>query len=125
MDGGSIIWEWGRSIVIGAMGLLLWYFKRTQDAIDKRLDNHENDIEEHGKDMQHLATRTELKELRDATEAKHSMLERDVKNLGQSLSQVVRSEVDTLRQEQQRQNHAVNERLDKLLIIMTKNAGGQ
>lgn len=114
-----MLWEWGKALVLGAFGLLAWYFKRTQDAVDRRLNDHDEDIQEHRHNMQQFATRADLKELREQSETRHALLERDVKNLGQQLSEVVRREVDTLRQEQQRQNHAVNERLDKLLLVLT------
>lgn len=117
----------------GLFSLLFWYFKRTQTATDKRLDNHDDDIEQVRHDLGGKATRPELERLRDSTEAKHTELERDVKNLGERLSIVVRSEVDTLRIEQQaqhrsmnerldQQHRSMNERLDKLLVIF---AGGQ
>ena len=123
VDEGSVLFEWGKNLVLAAFGLLLWYFKRSQDSIDKRLDGHDEDIDEQRHNMQQYATRPELEKLRESTEAKHTELERDVKNLGQQLSEVVRREVDTLRTEQQRQHQSMNERLDKLLLLFTKNGG--
>jgi hypothetical protein len=72
-------------------------------SIDKRLEGHDEDIQEQRHNCQKFATRQDLEKLRETTEAKHTELERDVKNLGQQLSEVVRREVDTLRTEQQRQ----------------------
>lgn len=114
-----MLWEWGKTIVLGAFGLLLWYFKRSQDSIDKRLDGHDDDIEEQRHNMQQFASRSDLTELREAAEARAATLDRDIKNLGAQLSDVVRRECNELRQSQERQNQAVNERLDKLLIIFT------
>lgn len=124
MDESSVVVEWGKNIVLAAFGLLLWYFKRSQDSIDQRLTNHDEDIQEHRHNMQKFATSDDLRELRAETENRHQTLEKDVKSLGQQLSEVVRREVDTLRQEQQRQNSSVNERLDRLILIIT-GSGGQ
>ncbi len=123
VDEGSVLSEWGRDLVLGTFGLLLWYFKRSQDSIDKRIEGHDEDIQEQRHNCHKFATRQDLEKLRETTEAKHTELERDVKNLGQQLSEVVRREVDTLRTEQQRQHQSMNERLDKLLMLFTKNGG--
>lgn len=125
MDENSVVIEWGKNILMAALGLLLWYFKRSHDTIDKRLTGHDNDIEEQRHNMQQLASRTELAELREAAEARAAVLDRDIKSLGSQLSDVVRRECNELRLSQERQNHAVNERLDKLLIIFTNAQNGQ
>lgn len=123
MDEIGVLWDFGKAVILGAFGLLAWYFRSAQEQIHKRLNSHDEDIQEQRHNCQAFATRTELEKLRESTEARHTELERDVKNLGQQLSEVVRREVDTLRTEQQRQHQSMNERLDKLLLLFTKNGG--
>ena len=125
MDESSVVLEWGKSILMAAMGLLLWYFKRSHDTIDKRLTGHDEDVDGLRNSMQQYAAKSELVELRESAEARAAMLDRDIKNLGQQLSDVLRLEIDRLRQSQERQNQSTNERLDKLLIIFTNSQTGQ
>lgn len=117
--------EWGKNVLMAALGLLLWYFKRSNDAIDKRLTGHDDDVEGLRTDMKQYAAKSELVDLRESAEARAALLDRDIKNLGQQLSDVVRLEIDRLRQSQERQNQSTNERLDKLLIIFTNAQSGQ
>lgn len=125
MDESSVVMEWGKNILLGALGLLLWYFKRSHDTIDKRLAGHDDDVEGLREDMKQYAAKSELVDLRESAEARAAMLDRDIKNLGQQLSDVVRLEIDRLRQSQDLQSRSMNERLDKLLIIFTNSQNGQ
>lgn len=125
MDESSVVLEWGKNILMAALGLLLWYFKRSHDTIDKRLTSHDEDVDGLRNSLQQYAAKSELVELRESAEARAAMLDRDIKNLGQQLSDVVRLEIDRLRQSQERQNQSTNERLDKLLIIFTNSQTGQ
>lgn len=125
MDESSVVIEWGKNILMAALGLLLWYFKRSNDTIDKRLTGHDEDVDGLRNSMQQYAAKSELVELRESAEARAAMLDRDIKSLGQQLSDVVRLEIDRLRQSQERQNQSTNERLDKLLIIFTNSQTGQ
>lgn len=130
MDDGSAVLNWVKDIALtiflGLLSLLAWYFKRSNEKTDERISEIDRANEALEREMHQRATREELNALREATEAKHATLERDIKNLGQQFSEVVRREIDMLRQDQTRQNIAMTERFDKLLLMMSnKNQSGQ
>lgn len=112
---GVKAWVWG---LIGGplVGLLIWYFKRSTNQSDKRLDGLEADIEEVREVLASKITREDLVPLWQRLEIQNQ----DIKNLGASLSRELREQTDTLRRELNDHQRQTNERLDRLFMVVTK-----
>lgn len=120
MDDGSVLWEWAQKAVLGLLGLLLWYFKRTQDRIEKRLDDHDEDIEKR-------AMINEVDRHRIETDQRFRLIEGDVKNLGQQFANTLQTQLTELRRdvfsaigEQNKRLDQQNQHLHQLLLAITK-----
>ena len=114
---GVKAWVWG---LIGGplLGLLLWYFKRSTNQSDKRLDGLEADLEEV---REVLAKKIDREDLRPLWE-RMALQDQDIKNLGASFSRELREQIDTLRRESNDHQRQTNERLDRLFMVINKGA---
>lgn len=112
---GVKAWVWG---LIGGplLGLLLWYFKRSTNQSDKRLDGLEADLEEV---REVLAKKIDREDLRPLWE-RMALQDQDIKNLGASFSRELREQIDTLRRESNDHQRQTNERLDRLFMVINK-----
>ena len=108
-------WVWG---LIGGplLGLLLWYFKRSTNQSDKRLDGLEADLEEVREVLAKKIDREDLKPLWERL----AMQDQDIKNLGATFSRELREQIDTLRRESNDHQRQTNERLDRLFMVINK-----
>jgi hypothetical protein len=112
---GVKAWVWG---LIGGplLGLLLWYFKRSTNQSDKRLDGLEADLEEV---REVLAKKIDREDLRPLWE-RLALQDQDIKNLGATFSRELREQIDTLRRESNDHQRQTNERLDRLFMVINK-----
>lgn len=107
--------SWVLGLIIGpALGLLLWYFKRSQSQTDKRLDGFDADFDEV---RTVLAKKVDREEMAPVWE-KIRIQDQDIKNLGAAFSRELREQIDTLRREGNDHQRQTNERLDKILTII-------
>lgn len=112
---GVKAWVWG---LIGGplVGLLIWYFKRSTNQSDKRLDGLEADLEEVREVLAKKITRDDLEPLWQRLEIQNQ----DIKNLGATFSRELREQIDTLRRESNDHQRQTNERLDRLFMVINK-----
>lgn len=99
------------------MGLLLWYFKRSNDQSDKRLDGLEADLDEvRGV----LARKSDKEDLAPIWE-KLNTQDRDIKNLASEFSRELRIQIDQLRSESNSHQRQTNDRLDRIIMALNQN----
>lgn len=116
MDGIDELKNWIIGLIFPALsGLLIWYFKRSNDRSDKRLDDLEEDIE---KAREEIAGKLDREELRPVWE-KISLQDNDIKNLAAVFSQELRGQIDNLRKESNDHQKQTNDRLDRLFMVLT------
>lgn len=118
MDAFSDLGEWVKTIILGLLGLLLWYFKRSQDRIDKRLD-------ELGTAVEARAMDADVERYRTETEQRIRDIEEDVKEMGDKFTASMREEIMGLRTEMMSTLQEQNKRLDQLMLHFTNRDGGQ
>lgn len=116
VDAFSDLGEWVKTIILGLLGLLLWYFKRSQDRIDKRLDDLGSAVEARAMDADVERYRTE-------TEQRLREIESDIKEMGDKFTDSMREEIRGLRTEMMTAMQAQNERLDKIMFHLNSRAG--
>lgn len=111
---------WVLGLVISpVLGLLLWYFKRSQTQADKRFDGIDADLDEvRGV----LASKLDRPELRPVWE-KIAIQDQDIKNLGAAFSRELQEQIGALRLEGNDHQRQTNERLDKILVLIANGRG--
>lgn len=116
MDGIEEVKNWALGLVVGpAIGLLLWYFKRTTDRSDKRLDDIEGDLE---RARDEISRKLDREELRPVWE-KIGLQDNDIKNMAAVFSQELRDQINNLRRESNDHQKQTNDRLDRLFMVLT------
>lgn len=118
VDAVSELGEWIKTIVLGLLGLLVWYFKRSQDRIDKRLD-------ELGSAVEARAMDADVERYRSETEQRIRGIEEDVKEMGDKFTISMREEIRGLRTEMMSTLQDQNKRLDQIMLYITNRNGGQ
>lgn len=108
--------DWGASVILGpVIGLLLWYFKRTNDRSDLRLDGIEEDLE---RVRDEVSKKLDREDIRPVWE-KIGLQDNDIRNLATALSTELGRQIDTLRKESNDHQKQTNDRLDRLFIVLT------
>lgn len=106
---------WVLGLILGpVLGLLLWYFRRSQTQIDEKLDALDANLDEV---REVLAKKIERPEITAVWESIR-LQGQDIKNLGSAFSRDLREQIDTLRREQNDHQRQTNERLDKILTLI-------
>lgn len=115
MEGLDSVKAWVLGVIIGpAMGLLIWYFKRSISQTDKRLDGFDADLDEVRNVLAQKADRHEVEKVWERIQ----LQDQDIKNLGAAFSRELREQIDTLRREGNDHQRQTNDRLDKILTLI-------
>lgn len=109
------LWVYG---LIGgpALGLLLWYFRRSQTQTDERLKDFDRELEGLRIMVGQKAERTDLTPVWEAIHVQAG----DIKALGAAFSRELREQMDTLRREQNDHQRQTNDRLDRILTLVAR-----
>lgn len=115
LEGLDSVKAWVLGVIIGpAMGLLIWYFKRSTSQTDKRLDGFDADLDEVRNVLAQKADRHEVGKVWERIQ----LQDQDIKNLGAAFSRELREQIDTLRRESNDHQRQTNDRLDKILTLI-------
>lgn len=115
LNGLDGVKAWVLGAIIGpAMGLLIWYFKRSTNQTDKRLDGIDADLDEVRNVLAQKVDRHEVDKVWERVEFQAQ----DIKNLGAAFSRELREQIDTLRREGNDHQRQTNDRLDKILTLI-------
>lgn len=109
------VWVYG---LIGGpvLMLLLWYFRRSQTQIDTRLGELERGIEGLRSMNALKVDRSDIPPIWQAIRAQ----DQDIKNLGVVFSRELREQIDGIRREQNEHQRQTNDRLDRILGLMSQ-----
>lgn len=103
------------------IGLLIWYFKRSTNQLDKRIDDFDDDLE---KIREEVSKKLDREELRPVWE-KIGLQDNDIRNLATALSTELGRQIDTLRRESNDHQKQTNDRLDRLFMVLTSKGKDQ
>ena len=106
---------WVLGLIIGpVLGLLLWYFRRSQTQIDAKLEALDASLDEVREVLAKKADRTDFVPLWERLR----LQDQDIKNLGSAFSRELREQIDGLRREQSEHQRQTNDRLDRALTLL-------
>lgn len=106
---------WVLGLIIGpVLGLLLWYFRRSQTQIDAKLEALDASLDEVREVLATKADRTDFVPLWERLR----LQDQDIKNLGSAFSRELREQIDGLRREQSEHQRQTNDRLDRALTLL-------
>lgn len=103
-------------IISPVLGLLLWYFRRSQTQIDEKLEALDANLEEVREVLAKKADRTDFTPLWERLR----LQDQDIKNLGAAFSRELREQIDGLRREQNEHQRQTNDRLDRVLSLLAQ-----
>lgn len=103
-------------IISPVLGLLLWYFRRSQTQIDEKLEALDANLEEVREVLAKKADRTDFAPLWERLR----LQDQDIKNLGAAFSRELREQIDGLRREQNEHQRQTNDRLDRVLSLLAQ-----
>lgn len=113
---------WVLGLIIGpVLGLLLWYFRRSQTQIDKKLEALDASLDEVREVLAAKVDRPEMTQIWDRLR----LQDQDIKNLGASFSRELREQIDGLRREQSEHQRQTNDRLDRALTLLANISRGR
>lgn len=108
---------WVLGLIIGpVLGLLLWYFRRSQTQIDAKLEALDASLDEVREVLAKKADRTDFVPLWERLR----LQDQDIKNLGAAFSRELREQIDGLRREQNEHQRQTNDRLDRVLSLLAQ-----
>lgn len=106
---------WVLGLIIGpVLGLLLWYFRRSQTQIDEKLEALDANLDEVREVLARKADRADITPVWERIR----LQDQDIKNLGAAFSRELSEQIDRLRREQNEHQRQTNERLDKILTLI-------
>lgn len=111
---------WVLGLIIGpALGLLLWFFKRSQAQFDKKMEALDAGLDEVREVLAKKADRSEITPVWERIQ----LQDQDIKNLGAAFSCELREQIDTLRRESNDHQRQTNDRLDRILTLIATDRG--